>query len=430
MPGKIRNFRKLAVTKQRQALLEIAEAGLEAIDTKNVVQSEITLEGDQLRVGKHTLSLKRAGGVYVFGAGKCALEAAEVLEEILGEKLTGGFVMDVRVPARHRLRRIKCAEGTHPLPSAANVQGSKRMVKELEKLGAEDIAILVISGGGSALLCLPAKGGSYESEIKIQKALSRQGATIEEVNTVRKHLSLVRGGYLAKYAHPARVVSLLFSDVPGDRLEFVASGPAIRDNTSIADAEKVLRRYRVGKIGAVNFIETPKENKYFKNAKNFILVSNERALRAMAEKARDLDYRTKIVTAGMAGEARSVALGIVDDLHRQRAGTVLLYGGETTVTVMVGGRGGRNRELVLAGLTAMKNNEGLVALASDGRDNGEHAGAIADAETIRRAARLKLDAGWYLDQNQSAKFFEKSGDYIMTGDTGSNVSDLVIGIKG
>ncbi|MDD5710656.1 MAG: DUF4147 domain-containing protein [Candidatus Colwellbacteria bacterium] len=432
MPGKIQNFKQLATTELRQALLEIIEAGLEAIDTKDVVRSEISLNGDELKIADHRYSLEKIRNLYVFGAGKCVLEAAEVLEEILGDRLTGGFIIDVRVPARHSLRKIKCIEGTHPLPSAVNVKASKRMLKELKGLGEEDFVLFVISGGGSALLCLPQNGKDYRKEISIQKALAERGAEIEELNTVRKHLSLVRGGYLAEYVHPARAVSVIFSDVPGNELDFVASGPTVKDETTVADAGDVVRKYGIEEYihpDASQFIETPKENKYFMNVDNIMLISNERALKAMVKKARDLGYKPTVVTDNLTGEARNVALKIVQELHSCASKTVLLYGGETTVTILTKGEGGRNRELVLSALQAVKRDEGLASVASDGRDNGQSAGAIADSETLQHAAAHQLDIERHLNGNQSAKFFKKTGDDIMTGDTGSNISDLVIAVK-
>ena len=160
-----------------------------------------------------------------------------------------------------------------------------------------------------------------------------------------------------------------------------------------------------------------------------MLISNERALRAMAEKASDLGYRAEIITDRMTGDARDVAWDIMNGLHSRHSKTALLYGGETTVVITVKGEGGRNRELVVAALLSVRDREGMVSIASDGRDNGEHAGAIADVETLRHAEEHGLDIKWYLENNQSTKFFEKTGDYIMTGDTGSNVSDLVIALK-
>jgi glycerate 2-kinase len=432
MPGKIQNFRKLATTELRQALLEITEAGLGAIDTKNVIKDEVSLEGDELEIKGHRYSLSGVSNLYIFGAGKCVLEATEALEEVLGDRLTGGLILDVRVPKNHLLRKVKCVEGTHPVPSSANVRASKQMMKKLKKLGEGDMVIFVISGGGSALLCLPGDEGSFKDEASIQRALSEQGAEIGEINTVRKHLSLVRGGYLAEYIYPVRAVSIIFSDVPGNELEFVASGPTVKDETTIADAEIIIKKYDVlkkSKLTDIHFIETPKEDRYFANIDNILLISNERALKAMAEKARDLGYDTEIVTDCMKGEAREVARDIMNKLHDCHSKTVLLYGGETTVTITVKGEGGRNRELIVAALLLVEEKEGMVSVASDGRDNGNHAGAVADMETFKHASERGLDVGWHLENNQSARFFEKTGDYIMTGDTGSNVSDLVIALK-
>ncbi|MBU2101540.1 DUF4147 domain-containing protein [Patescibacteria group bacterium] len=432
MPEKIKNFKELAITPLRRVLLEITEAGLEAIDTPSVIRGEILLEGDTLTIEKNRYSLKDVENLYVVGAGKCVFEATEILEEVLGSRLTGGFVVDVSVPKGHKLKKVKCSEGTHPMPSSANVKASGQIQKVLKGATEKDMVIFIISGGGSTLLCLPDDGGSCDAEAGVLKILFNKGADIEEINILRKHLSFVRGGFLAKHAYPAKVVSIIFSDVPGNDLEFVASGPTVKDHTTIKDAERILKKYEVlesSDFKEIKLIETPKEEKYFNQVDNIMLVSNNRALNAMAKKAEDLGYKPRIVTTAMKGEARDVAQDIVKELHKNESKEVLLYGGETTVTVKVKGKGGRNRELVISALLSVKDDEILASVASDGRDNSEYAGAIADVETLAHAKAKKLDVEWYLDNNQSDKFFKETGDYIMTGDTGSNVSDLVIAIK-
>ncbi|PIR97880.1 MAG: hypothetical protein COT89_02300 [Candidatus Colwellbacteria bacterium CG10_big_fil_rev_8_21_14_0_10_42_22] len=432
MKGKIKNFKELANTDLRRTLLEVVEVGLEAIDTSDVIREDIVLEGDMFTIGDNKYSLKDIENLYVIGAGKCVLEATEVLEEVLGDRLMGGFVVDVSVPRKHKLKKIKCSEGTHPLPSSANVRASGYIQKLLKDTTEKDMVIFVISGGGSTLLCLPEKGGDCKTEAKILKTLSSKGASIEEINTLRKHMSLVRGGFLAKHAYPAKVVSIILSDVPGNDLEFIASGPTVKDRTTVQDAEEIIKKYDLlkdVKPHTLKLIETPKEDKYFKNVDNIMFVSNQRALNAMAQKAKDLGYRSEIITTAMTGEARDVAQDIVKELHKKESGTVLLYGGETTVTIKVKGKGGRNRELVLSALLTIGEGEVLASVASDGRDNSEYAGAIADVETLTHAKAKELNVLWYLDNNQSDKFFKETKDYIMTGDTGSNVSDLVIAIK-
>lgn len=267
---------------------------------------------------------------------------------------------------------------------------------------------------------------------KIIQTLFKRGATIQEINTIRKHLSYARGGFLAKYAYPAQVISLVFSDVPGGAIEFIASGPTARDTTTVADAERILAEYSVlGDCGLkrCGLIETPKDDKYFKNVFNILIVSNDRALLAMQSKARNLGFETKICDTCLVGEARLVGEKIVSELHNAQSKTSLLYGGETTVMVKGNGRGGRNQELILSALRGVKDDEIIVSFASDGKDNGEYAGAIADKLTKEKACKFNLDMEKYLSENNATPFFERTDDLIVTGITGSNVADLIVALK-
>ena len=246
------------------------------------------------------------------------------------------------------------------------------------------------------------------------KRLIAVGATISEINTVRKHLSLLRGGQLLKYSYPARSVSLIFSDVPGNDLGFVASGPTVFDETTVKDAKKILDKYEIWEdcttLGC-GLLETTKDKKYFEKATNVLAVSNMLALKAMHDEAKRLGFEARIVTDRFEGEAREIGQNIVEDINRSPHNSGLLYGGESTVTIDHVGRGGRNCELALSALRFLGNNEGVVALASDGRDNGVYAGAIADKEGKEKADDLKLDIKQYLANHDSALFFEKTGLY-------------------
>ena len=297
----------------------------------------------------------------------------------------------------------------------------------------DDLVLCVVSGGGSTLLCFPPDGGSLDAERATLQALTQAGATIREINTVRKHTSLARGGFLAQHAYPARVVSLVFSDVPGAPADFVASGPTVRDPTTLEDAARVLGRYGLAGDRAappIVLLETPKEARYFERARTIVLVSNETALQAMATRAGALGYAATVVTSTLAGEAREVGERVVRELRTAGERTALLYGGETTVTVTGGGRGGRNLEVALGAQRLVGDGEVVVTVASDGRDNGEFAGAVADAEGRVNARRLGLDLDAYLADNDSYAFFERAGSYLVTGSTGSNVADLIVALRG
>ncbi|MDP3725111.1 MAG: DUF4147 domain-containing protein [Nanoarchaeota archaeon] len=427
---KIQNFDTLAVSDLRKVGLLIAEAGLQAIDTERVIRDAIRLEGGVLFIQNKKYPLEHVGRIFVMGVGKCASEAASALEEVLGERISGGVIIDVK-EGKH-LKYITAYKGSHPLPTDANVNASRNMIYLLQGLHADDLVLFCISGGASTLLCLPEEGGRCETEAELFRLLTASGVTIRELNTVRKHLSLARGGYLAKEAYPARVVSLIFSDVPGNDIQFIASGPTVKDTTTVKDAEAILKKYDVLKnpgVWKIKLLETPKDRKYFERVTNTIVVSNDVALRSMAEKALELGYAPEVRTSALHGEAREAGEKILKESRKAPAGSVLLYGGETTVTARGKGRGGRNLELALSGLRFVSEGELLISLASDGRDNTDFAGGVCDIIAREKARAAGLDAEEHLHENNAYSFFEKTEDYILTGDTGSNVSDLVLVIK-
>ncbi len=426
---KIKNFSKLATTKSRKDALKIAEAGLWAIDTQKVILNKIKLQKNSLVIDKKVFSLKNVKNIYVVAIGKCAGEASLALEKILGKKIKAGIALDVKTVKG--LKIIKSLAGSHPLPSQKNTDGSIEIINLIKNLIENDLVLFVISGGGSTLLCAPRKGTCQEETLIVQKLMD-SGATINEINTVRKHLSVARGGYLAKYTYPAKSIALIFSDVIGNDLQFIASGPTVKDTTTIRQAFEILNKYNVQKVCAIEdcgLVETPKHNEFFKPVTNLIFVSSEVALKAMSETAKKLGYKVKICTTCLKGEARDVGTKIAAEINRSKSKTILLYGGETTVNVKGEGKGGRNMELVLSALNTINENSLILSLASDGIDNTDLAGALCDKMTSEKAEKLKLKPLKYLAENNSYPFFKKTGDYILTGKTGSNVSDLVIAIR-
>lgn len=429
MERKIKNYEELAVTDMRREALEVAEAGLQAIDTERIVQGLLKYENGIITIGNETIKREAVGNIIVDGIGKCALEAMHTIEDILGEEITRGVAL--YSVGESRLKRIESMKGTHPLPSEQNIEGAKKIVEGLRELKENDLVIFVVSGGGSTLLCLPEDMGCHE-EADMVEALTRKGATIQEINIVRKHLSLARGGYLAQYAYPARVVTLVFSDVMGDDIQFIASGPMIKDTTTIEEAEMILAKYDVLKtcgIDKCGIVETPKDDKYFKNVTHILAVSNDTALRAMEIKAKELGWNPTVRPASLKGEAKEMAKRILGELHAAPSHTMILYGGETTVTVVGRGRGGRNLELALAGINEVGADELLMPVATDGRDNGEFAGAICDTITKTKIAGQGMKIEEFLVENNEYPFFEHMGNYVITGDTKSNVSDIAIGCK-
>jgi glycerate 2-kinase len=428
--GKIKNFEELNKSDLREKALLIAEEGLLAIDTNKVISDLVKLENNNLIIGQEKFNILDFKKIIVIAIGKCAEESAFTLEKILGDYLTDGVSLYVG-EKNINLLKIEGIRGTHPYPSEINILGTKKILEKLKDVTEKDLVIFVVSGGGSTLLCFPEKGDS-SLEAEIFGILTKQGANIIELNTLRKHLSLARGGFLAKYAYPAKVVSLIFSDVLGDNLGFISSGPTIKDETTIEDAYKIIEKYHLAEfinLENISLIETPKEDKYFENNLNILAVSNENALSAMAKKAKELDLNPIIKERHLSGEAREVGIKILYELRESPPNTVLLYGGETTVTIKGHGRGGRNLEMALAVSFLVLENELVLPFDSDGRDNGDYAGAIADFITRKAVEENIVEAKIYLENNNEYPFFEKFGNYVYAGDTGSNISDLIIAIK-
>ena len=290
----------------------------------------------------------------------------------------------------------------------------------------KDLIITLISGGGSSLFCLP-NNISVETLIEITKNLTQKGANIFELNTVRKHLSGVQGGQLTELCYPAKVISLIFSDVLGDDISMIASGPTVIDKTTVAEATQILSKYDL-----LNFYlpsgkelkETPKDPKYFEKVKNILVVSNKNALEAMKTRAEDFGFETSVESQIISGYANQVGKEMVS--KKAKTKSCLLFGGETTVKISGNGVGGRNQEMALAALSQVQPNSILVCAASDGWDNTDHAGAIADTELFQKAKKLGVSPKEYLENSDSYNFFKKVGGAIYTGKLGSNVSDLYI----
>lgn len=424
----VKNFEQLSSTPLRKQALLILEAGLAAIHTPDVVKRKVrySVRSDTLTVGSSTYPLKGVRNVVVVGFGKAAYGAATALYAVLGKRISCGFVLDLKGGSTGSLT---CVIGSHPYPTLANVEATKQILGLVDALTEHDLLLCVVSGGGSSLLCYPYEI-SCEIETKIVETLSRAGAEIQELNTVRKHISQVKGGELARVAFPARVINLIFSDIPGDDPAQVASGPTLPDTTTVADARAVLKKYAVlDKTGlsSICLRETTKDPKYFERVSTHTLVSGGLALRAMQGKAEDLGYRCRIYREGFSGEAKDLAK---DFANAPKEGECILASGESTVSVRVPGKGGRNLEMALAALPLLKPTQVFLALDSDGHDNTNFAGAIVDRETLAKAKRARVDVKAELESNSSYAFFEAVGDYIDTGLTGANVADLIISLRG
>ncbi len=424
----IKNFNALATTPARTSLLTIAESGYDAIQTARVVQHAVALKGEILSVGGREYDLNEYEHVYVLGVGKCAVDSAIELEALLGDRITEGLVIDVR--ATDVLKKIQGRVGTHPYPSAENVKHTKDLLAIAEKATEHDLVLMVVSGGGSTLLCRP-ESHTFSDEMSLVEHLFKEGATIQELNTVRKHISQARGGGVAQAVHPATLIGLLFSDVPGDDIRTISSGPTVLDESTLVDAKEIFEKYNAENCGFPwkHFFETPKEKALFSRVHNVLILKNTTALEAMKEQAEALGYQTFIKETKLQGEARTVGKELVHAIRNEKARTVHLYGGETTVTITGPGKGGRNMELSLSALSLIEEDELLVSLASDGRDNTDYAGGIADKYTKGKAEDAKCTADDFLYTNDSFSFFHTLQQGIQTGYTGANVADLVIVMK-
>ena len=427
---KIKNYPQLAVTETRAIALEIAEAGLQAIDTERVIRETVSFSDDTLIIDGEKILLEGVGRIIVAGIGKCVARAAAELEKILGDRLSGGLVITIGgVPP---LAKIKSYSGTHPFPSKENMEASEALLGSLSDLEEKDLVIFLVSGGGSTLLCFP-EDGNWQRESLIFGTFMNSSAPIQDINTVRKHMSRVRGGFLAQAMYPARVISLIFNDVPGsDDIGFVASGPTVKDTTTVDDAQTILDKYKIlmaCNLDGCGLLETPKDDKYFERVKNVVVVSNKTALDAMKRTAEASGYKAEIVDAKIVGEAHDVGRDLAERVAGARTRTVFLWGGETTVTVHKSGKGGRLQELVIGALITIPDDALLMAVASDGRDNTDIGGALCDKIVKDKASKLGLSPQQALDENQSYQFWKMLGEYLNIGETGSNVSDLIIALK-
>lgn len=437
--------------KVRRDICRIIDSVLRAIDPYALVQKNLALRENKLRVaGSLTLELSRYRNIYVVGAGKAVYKMALAVEDVLRSRITGGCINIPALPAHNRLKKITACKARHPTPNIQGVYGTKRIVRLIDDLAADDLVIGVISGGGSALMPLPAEGITLREKTKLTSLLLRTPATIHEINVVRKHLSGVKGGQFACLAYPATLITLYVSDVIDDPMD-IAGGPTAPDPSTFQDAVEILRKYEIWQSapksvrdrlmrGVRGIIpETPKaSHEAFCKGKiyNFTIGNHNTAVEAAARAGRKLGYSVIELTSSLQGVAKEVSKVIVAvgkhiERHKKpaRPPALIVAGGETTVYVRGKGKGGRNQELVLSAIPQLRRGMTIVAFGTDGVDGITPvpvAGAIADSATRERALRKKFDAQKYLAHNDSYHFFKAIGDHIHTGQTGTNVGDLVL----
>ena len=432
---------------QKKALEDIFRAGLKAVDPERAVKRYVRRQEKELFVGDYSYILDRFKRILLIGAGKGTAPMAKALEDILGGWLTNGLII-VKYGHGMPLKKINIMEAGHPIPDEAGLRATEELLKQVQECTEEDLIICAFSGGGSALLPAPSPPVNLDQKKETTRILLECGATINEVNEIRKHLSRSKGGWLAKEAYPATLISLLLSDVIGDRLDVIASGPTVPDKSTYSDCIKIIERYdlinRLPK-GVVEYFkqggegilpETPKSgDPAFSKVQNLIVGNNRGALLAAKEQAVSSGYNTLVLSSQIEGEAREVAqvfAAIGKEICQVglpiSAPACILAGGETTVTIQGNGKGGRNQELALACAIAIDGWDriSMLSAGTDGTDGPtDAAGAIVSGLTCKRARQANLNPNAFLLANDSYSFFGSLGDLLKTGPTRTNVMDII-----
>ena len=439
---------------KRKELHSIFLAGVEAVNPYGLVLQAVYLNGKNLNIGDVAYNLNHFKSIIVVGAGKATAPMAQAMESILGDVIDDGKII-VKYGHTARLKRIKVVEASHPVPDEAGVKGTEDIITMLKNADKETLIICLISGGGSALLVSPYTGITLRDKQSVTGFLLKSGATIDELNIVRKHLSKVKGGRFAEIAYPATLVTIVLSDVIGDRIDVIASGPTVPDPTTFQDAMAVIEKYslrdrlpaKVSKLlkqglnGKVK--DTPKSGEpFFKKTETIVIGSIKNAIASAMEKAMSLGFDTEVITSKLQGEARDAArylaaraIEVQNSLRSGDKPKCLISAGETTVTVKGNGIGGRNQELALSFAMEIEGIKGITMLSAgtDGTDGPtDAAGAIVDGNTITLARELGIVPEIYLENNNSYNFFKrldfisKRRHHLITGPTGTNVMDMQI----
>lgn len=424
--GFIKNYQTLATNDSRKIVLDLAEEAFASVAPHEVFKKNFILSHDVLSIQHKLYDLKKFDRVSILGFGKGSAGNAQMVEEHLGKYVTEGYVIDV---VDHvDFKKLHYTKGTHPLPSQTNITFTNHAIEHFQHTTERDLIIIVTCGGGSVLFEEP-HTLSLPQITEVNKALLQSGANITEMNTVRKHLSRVKGGGLAKILYPATVVNLIYSDVPGNDLSVIASGPLVKNHSSMDDVKDIIKKYSLDskvRLSLSDFQETPTESKYFEKVTNILMLSNLTALDAMEKKARKMGITVHVLTDKLQGDAEKLGKKLIDETL---PGQMIIAGGESTIHVTGSGKGGRNQALVLNALKHIKGNTILASFGTDGWDFIEYAGAIADKATLKKVDDLDLDIQEYIEEDNSNKFFELVGDGIETGHLDSNVSDLYIVYK-
>jgi len=432
--------------KMRQDAVDIFNEGLTAADPKVCIPRCCKLEHNVFKVNNMVYDLDKFERIIVIGTGKAGASMACAMEEILQDRITAGIVI-VKYDHVENLEKITLVEAGHPVPDANGVAGAQKLLKMAQQADENTLVICLISGGGSAFMSLPAHGLSLEDKQKTTERLLGCGATIHEINTIRKHLSRIKGGLLAKAVYPAPMIYLVLSDVVGDDLDIIASGPAVADRGTFSQCLGIIETYGIKKYLPATVLkhfkkglqdripETPKKgHPVFQNVFHTIIASNIDVLLSAEKMAKQLGYNCQILSSMIEGETidvagvhTAIAREILTTGHPEKPPACILSGGETTVTIKGTGKGGRNQEFALASAIRIKNLKHAVILSAgtDGTDGPtDAAGAIADHTTVQRAMDLGMKPELFLRENNAYPFFDRISDLFKTGATNTNVMDL------
>ncbi len=432
----------------RKDVVDIFQAGLKAVAPGAAIRRCCSLEGRVLNINNQEYNLDSFNRILVLGAGKGGASMAKAVEDILGQRISEGLIT-VKYDHLEKLDTIKLIEAGHPVPDMQGYNGARAILQLASEADEKSLIICLISGGGSALLPLPVAGITLDDKQQTTKVLLACGATIHEINTIRKHLSAIKGGGLAKAAYPATLITLILSDVVGDDLDSIASGPCVPDPKTFSDCLTILNKYSIHKqipISVLHHIEngaagkvpeTPKAgDKIFSRTDNIIIGRNFDALVKAKKRAEELGYNSVMLSSMIEGETKDIAAAHMAIAHEialndepAEKPACILSGGETTVTIKGEGKGGRSQEFALAAALKMEKVENTVVLCAgtDGTDGPtDAAGAISDSSTLKRAQAAGMNPFAYLENNDSYHFFSSLGDLYKTGPTNTNVMDLRI----
>lgn len=413
----VKNTSEIGISEDRKTVLEIIEAGFSAIDTEAVIKNLVTLKDSVLTIKDQEYNLNDYEHIYVIGFGKASCKAAFALEQVLGSSIKQGIAIGLEAV---KCEYIETYGGNHPTPTVENVELSGKILELSKSITEKDLVLVIVSGGGSALLCWPMD--ECKQSQKLYAEFLTTGGDITELNTIRKHISLLKGGGLAKYLFPATVAGLIFCDVPGDYYDQIASGPTYKDKTTIEDAKKIIEKYN---LSDYTLSETPKDDRYFEKVQNISLVCNLDALKAMSNKAESLGLKTKIISTEMYGTPEEI---IKDFSNSAESGVVVLGAGEPKVVVNTNtGTGGRCQRVGITMLPQLTNGDVFAAIASDGLDNSDSAGIVEDNDTLKRMETKQLDHADFVKRFDSYTFYKTLGNELLeTGPTQANVSDIML----